>query len=79
MFSVCETGCGVCGCGAGASNATISDAVESDNELTTRDITNLSATPNSVSAIAVEEFLYETGQGVFVGASVSWKQDRVNI
>ena len=37
-------------------NATIYDAVESDNELTNRDITNLSAVPNPVDAISVEEF-----------------------
>jgi len=79
VLSVAETEDGVYGVSAAAYNATIYDAVESDNELTTRDITNLSATPNPVSAIAVEEFLYETGQGVFVGASVSWEHDRVNI
>ena len=79
ILSVAETEDGVYGVSAAAYNATIYDAVESDNELTTRDITNLSATPNPVSAIAVEEFLYETGQGVFVGASVSWEHDRVNI
>ena len=79
ILSVVETEDGVYGVSAAAYNATIYDAVESDNELTTRDITNLSATPNPVSAIAVEEFLYETGQGVFVGASVSWEHDRVNI
>jgi predicted phage tail protein len=79
IVSVTETEEGVYGVSAAAYNASIYDAVESDNELTTRDITNLSAVPNPVSAIAVEEFLYETGQGVFVGASVSWEHDRVNI
>ena len=79
IVSVAETEEGVYGVSATAYNSTIYDAVESDNELTTRDITNLSATPNPVSAIAIEEFLYETGQGVFVGASVSWAHDRVNI
>ena len=79
IVSVAETEEGVYGVSATAYNSTIYDAIESDNELTTRDITNLSATPNPVSAIAIEEFLYETGQGVFVGASVSWEHDRVNI
>ena len=79
IVSVAETEEGVYGVSATAYNATIYDAVESDNELTTRDITNLSATPNPVGSIVVEEFLYETGQGVFVGASVSWEHDRVNI
>ncbi len=79
VISVAESEEGVYGVSAAAYNATIYDAIESDNELTTRDITNLSATPNPVGSIAVEEFLYETGQGVFVGASVSWEHDRVNI
>lgn len=79
VLSVAESEDGVYGVSAAAYNATIYDAVESDNELTTRDITNLSAVPNPVDSISVEEFLYETGQGVFVGASVSWQHDRVNI
>ena len=79
VLSVAESEDGVYGVSAAAYNATIYDAVESDNELTNRDITNLSAVPNPVDSISVEEFLYETGQGVFVGASVSWQHDRVNI
>ena len=79
IISVAETDDGVYGVSAAAYNATIYDAVESDNELTNRDITNLSAVPNAVNSITVEEFLYETGQGVFVGASISWQHDRVNI
>ena len=79
VLSVSESEDGVYGVSAAAYNATIYDAVESDNELTNRDITNLSAVPNPVDSITVEEFLYETGQGVFVGASVSWQHDRVNI
>ena len=79
VLSVDESEDGVYGVSAAAYNSTIYDAVESDNELTARDITNLSATPNAVGSLAVEEFLYETGQGVFVGALVSWEHDRVNI
>ena len=79
VLSVAESEDGVYGVSAAAYNGTIYDAVESDNELTNRDITNLSAVPNPVDSISVEEFLYETGQGVFVGASVSWQHDRVNI
>lgn len=79
VVSVTETEDGVYGVSAAAYNATIYDAVESDNELTNRDITNLSAIPNPVDSILVEEFLYETGQGVFVGALISWQHDRVNI
>jgi len=79
VLSVAESEDGVYGVSAAAYNATIYDAVESDNELTNRDITNLSAIPNAVDSITAEEFLYETGQGVFVGASISWQHDRVNI
>ena len=79
VISVSEAEEGVYGVSAAAYNATIYDAVESDNALTVRDITNLSAVPNAVDSISVDEFLYETGQGVFVGASVSWQHDRVNI
>ena len=79
VISVAESEEGVYGVSAAAYNSTIYDAIESDNELTARDITNLSATPNAVGSLAVEEFLYETGQGVFVGALVSWEHDRVNI
>ena len=79
VLSVAENEDGVYGVSAAAYNASIYDAVESDTELTTRDITNLSAIPNAVTAIAIEEFLYETGQGVFVGASISWQHDRVNV
>ena len=79
VISVSESEDGIYGVSAAAYNATIYNAVESDNELTNRDITNLSATPNAVDSITAEEFLYETGQGVFVGASISWQHDRVNI
>ena len=87
VLSVAETEDGVYGVSAAAYNATIYDAVESDNELTTRDITNLSAIPNAVEAIKAEEFLYETGGGgalnagqeILVGANISWQHDRVNV
>ena len=79
VLSVTESEDGVYGVSAAAYNASIYDAVESDNELTTRDITDLSAIPEAVEAIKAEEFLYETGQGVFVGASISWQHNRVNV
>jgi hypothetical protein len=79
VLSVAESEDGVYGVSAVAYNSSIYDAVETGEELTTRDITNLSAVPNAVESIAAEEFLYETGQGVFVGASVSWEHDRINI
>ena len=79
VLSVAESEDGVYGVSAAAYNSTIYDAVESDNELTARDITQSVCHPKCCGRIAVEEFLYETGQGVFVGALVSWKHDRVNI
>ena len=79
VVSVAETEDGVYGVSAVAYNSSIYDAVESDNELTTRDITNLSLIPNPVDNISSEEFLYEEASGVFVGASVSWNHDRVNV
>ena len=79
VASVVESEDGVYGVSAIAYNSSIYDAVESDVELTTRDITNLSAIPNPVTSITTEEFLYEEASGVFVGASVSWNHDRVNV
>ena len=79
VASVAESEDGVYGFSAIAYNSSIYDAVESDVELTTRDITNLSAIPNPVTSVTTEEFLYEEASGVFVGASVSWNHDRVNV
>jgi hypothetical protein len=79
VASVAESEDGVYGVSAIAYNSSIYDAVESDVELTTRDITNLSAIPNPVTSVTIEEFLYEEASGVFVGASVSWNHDRVNV
>ena len=79
VVSVAEAEEGVYGVSAVAYNSTIYDAVESDVELTSRDISNLSLIPNAVDSISTEEFLYEEASGVFVGASVSWNHDRVNV
>ena len=79
VVSVAESGDGIYGVSAVAYNSTIYDAVESDNELTNRDISNLSLIPNAVDSISLDEFLYEEGSSVHVGASVSWNHDRVNV
>ena len=79
VVSVAESEEGIYGVSAVAYNSTIYDAVESDNELTNRDISNLSLIPNAVDSISLSEFLYEEGSGVHVGASVSWNHDRVNV
>ncbi len=76
VVSVAESGDGIYGVSAVAYNSTIYDAVESDNELTNRDISNLSLIPNAVDSISLDEFLYEEGSSVHVGASVSWNHDR---
>jgi len=79
VVSVAEAEEGIYGVSAVAYNSTIYDAVESDVELTNRDISNLSLIPNAVDSVTTEEFLYEEASGVFVGASVSWNHDRVNV
>mgnify|MGYP002621258146 CR=1 FL=1 len=79
VVSVAEAEDGIYGVSAVAYNSTIYDAVESDVELTTRDISNLSLIPNAVDSISLDEFLYEEGSSVHVGASVSWNHDRVNV
>jgi predicted phage tail protein len=79
VASVAESEDGIYSVSAVAYNSTIYDAVESDNELTNRDISNLSLIPNAVDSISLDEFLYEEGSSVHVGASVSWNHDRVNV
>ena len=53
-------------------NPTIYDDVEQSINLTQRDISNLSAAPDPVTNITGEEYLYQEGQGVHVGYSLSW-------
>ena len=79
VASVAESENGIYGVSAIAYNSTIYNAVDRDFELTTRTISNLSAIPNPVDSIDTDEFLYEEGSGVFVGASVSWNHDRQNV
>ena len=79
VVSVAEADDGTYGVNAVAFNSTIYDAIEADVELTNRDISNLSLIPNPVDSVTTEEFLYEEASGVFVGASVSWNHDRVNV
>ncbi len=79
VVSVAEAGEGIYGVSAVAYNSTIYDAVETDVELTNRDISDLSLIPNAVDSVSVDEFLYEEGSSVHVGASVSWNHDRVNV
>ncbi len=79
VVSVVESGEGVFGVSAVAYNSTIYDAVENGNELTDRDISDLTLIPNPVDNISITEFLYEESNSVFVGAVVGWGHDRRNV
>ena len=55
-------------------NSSLYANVDSGDDIVLRDITDLSAEPKPVSNVEGEEFLYQDGQGIFVGVVVSWKQ-----
>ena len=78
VLSVAESGDGVYGVSAIAYNESIYAAIEEDVSLTTRDITNLSATPAAPEALTGTEFLYQEGQTVHTGFDFSWSHDRIN-
>ena len=63
VLSVDESEDGVYGVSAAAYNATIYDAVESDNELTTRDITNLSARQTLLVQLLLKSFSTKQAKG----------------
>jgi len=79
VVSVAEGGDGTVGVTAVAYNESIYAAVEQDIELTTRDISNLSTTPNAPEGLSGTEFLYQEGQTVHTGFDLSWQHDRVNV
>ena len=60
-------------------NESIYNAVEQDLNLTQRDITNISATPDAVTDIAVTEFLYEDASTVRTGVDITWKSPVTNV
>ena len=72
VVSVVEGGDGTYGVTAVEYNESIYAAVEQNLNLTQRAISNLSATPDPVTAIKGSEYLYQRGQGVFVGFDVSF-------
>jgi predicted phage tail protein len=78
VLSVAESSDGVYGISAIAYNESIYAAVEEDVALTTRDITDLSGTPNAPEALTGTEFLYQEGQTVHTGFDLSWTHDRIN-
>ena len=79
VISVAEGQDGTYGVTALEYNESIYGAVEQNLKLTQRDISNLSATPDAVSAIAGSEYLYQRGQGVFVGFNLSWVSPRTRV
>ena len=79
VVSVAEGGDGTVGVTAVAYNESIYANVEQDIELTTRDISNLSTTPNAPEGLSGTEFLYEEGQTVHTGFDLSWQHDRLNV
>ena len=79
VLSVAESGDGIYGVSAIAYNESIYAAVEQDVEVTTRDITNLTATPTAPEALTGTEFLYQEGQTVHTGFDLSWTHDRLNL
>jgi hypothetical protein len=79
VISVAESGDGVFGVSALKYNESIYDAVEKDLNLTQRDITNISASPEAVTNISVTEFLYEEGGTVRTGVDLSWSSPVTNV
>ena len=79
VISVAENGDGVFGVSALKYNESIYNAVEQDLNLTQRDITNISASPDSVSNVSATEFLYEEGGTVRAGVDVSWSSPVTNV
>ncbi len=79
VVSVVEGGDSTIGVTAVAYNESIYDFVEQDIALTTRNISNLSLTPDPPTNITGTEFIYEEGQSVHVGFDLSWQSGRTNV
>lgn len=60
-------------------NESIYSSVDAGTDITQRDTSNLTAAPDPVSNIRADEFLYQQGQGVFVGVHVSWGTTRTRV
>ena len=80
IVSVAEGKDGTYGVTAVEYNESIYATIEQSLNLTQRNISDLSAIPDPVTAIKGSEYLYQRGQGVFVGFDVSFipPQQRVN-
>ena len=72
VVSVSESGQGIFSVSALEYNSTIYAAVENNLKVEQRDISSLNDVPGAVTAITGEQYLYQRGQGIFVGFGVSW-------
>ena len=79
VISVAESGDGAFGVSALKYNESIYNAVEQDLNLTQRDITNISASPDAVTNISATEFLYEEGGLVRTGVDITWTSPVLNV
>ena len=82
VLTVAESSGGIYSITALKYNSTIYSSVDSGSDVVLRSISNLSSAPNPVTNISADPaigFLYSDGQGVFVGASVSWNHDRARL
>ena len=79
VVSVVEAEEGTYGVTALEYNESIYAAVEKDLKLTQRDVSNLSLIPDAVTAIKGSEYLYQRGQGIFVGFDLSWISPRQRV
>ena len=79
VVSVVEAEEGTYGVTALEYNESIYAAVEKDLKLTQRDVSNLSLIPDAVTAIKGNEYLYQRGQGIFVGFNLSWISPRQRV
>jgi len=80
VLNVAESEDGIYGVTALEYNSSIYSAIESDVNLTERDITNLTDPPDAPTSINGTEYLYQDGQNVLSGFSLSWisPKQRVN-
>lgn len=72
VVTVAESSAGIFAVTALEYNSTIYNAVEQDLKVEQRDISDLNDAPGAVTGVSGEQYLYERGQGVFVGYGVSW-------
>jgi len=79
VLNVAESEDGIYGVTALQYNSTIYDAIESNNKLLRRDISNLSAKPDTVGNISGSEYIYQDGQNVFSGFDLSWISPRQRV